>query len=251
MRNLFTCGRHEYGLGIVLDSGNNEHPCTLSLYAFKYFIRFNLPKIIRPLRVERNYVRADGRGSTYFDEFNRVFGFVVYEEHIHTYYGARTFDSLTEKVKLFSIPWRQTRRVRYDLYTTAHEYFCSVDDYSGFLSDYEAIKAAERAVPKLKIAFNDFDGEKIIASCYIEEMEWRNGVGLFKWVGSITSPTIVRQLVYEFDKEVGITKEDWKGGVFCGSVKIKEGDSAFDVFNNKLKNSKMFNIKSPNCKIID
>lgn len=252
MRELFIkCGKHEYGLGVVLDSGDDERPCTLTLYAFKYFIKFMLPRIVWPVRIKRDYVRANGSVATYYDVFNRVFGFVVYEEHVHMYYGARTYASLTEKVKLFCIPWRMTRRVRYDFYTADHEYFGSVNDYEGFLTEYEAIKDAERKVPKLKIQFNDFDGEKIVASCYIEEMEWRNGVGLFKWVGSITKPTIVRSMVYEFDKEAGRTKTDWTGGIISASRKIEKGDSVFGVFTSILKNSKMFNIESPNCKIID
>jgi len=251
MTKLFEFGKHEYDLGLVLDSGNQEHACTLSLYAFKYFVTIKLPRLIWPAKVRRDYTSIDGKRTTHFDFHNRLFGFFAYEENVHMYYGKRSFDSwLDSKVKLFGIPWRQTRRVRYDFYTPNQEHFCSINSKLKFDDEYSAIKEAEKKVPKLVISFDDFDGEKIIACCYIEEMEWRKGTGLFKWVSYIAKPIIARSLVYVFNKEVGRTKNSWKGGIVSSSIRIKEGDNILEVFENHLKNGKVFKIESPNCKIL-
>lgn len=91
---------------------------------------------------------------------------------------------------------------------------------SGFNDQW---KAQER-VPKAHFGFEDYDGEMIIASTYIEEMEWKFGTGWFKWLRFFRKSKVRRSLDLHFSAEVGPEKGSWKGGTTGHGIEMLDGE---------------------------
>jgi hypothetical protein len=239
----------EYGnsawssLGFKLKSGTEDSDyCTFSIHLFSKYWYWQIPNIIKPKiewvdlsKQEWATPGPDGRRG-YYKKISKMYGFTIADEYVHVYYGiqpgnwTRDDPKNSDHTKLFEIPWRQTRRVRYDFMNRNHTVFTTVEDNRNGGIDFDAIEDARKVVPKIKIKFKDFDGEDNVATCHITEMEWRYGTGCFKWIGLFRKPIIRRRLEIEFEKETGRQKGSWKGGTMGTSTDIEHGEHPMTAF---------------------
>ena len=218
---------------------DGEDPRWNSLYlrGFGWCARLWLPNLIGPHRV-RHVANWDAEtiarlGRNHYDVCTpREFGITLFEGHLSILYGARTNDSRTEKRWSFFLPWTQWRHVRFSLYEPDGKHFwtrrearCGRGE-SSFDEQMEQV----RNVPKVRFAFDDCDGERIVATCHIEEREWRFGAGWFKWLSLFRRPMVRRSLDIKFSAEVGPAKGSWKGGTIGHGTDIAAGESCESAF---------------------
>lgn len=220
-------------VGIMLGSGREEYEgCRVRLSLGAHTLILALPAIIKPWRrwVEikteptRSQIIAQGREPGYWDEHEREFGFTSFEGAVHFHYGPQTHDSDTDKVKVWFYPWREHRHIRHSLYDLQGEHFADLPEW-GFRhrNGWTVKNAIEAACPTTRFEFDDFDGERIVATCRIEEREWKRGKGIFRLL-FLGRNKINRSLDLSFSSEVGRRKGSWKGGTVGHSIDMLPGE---------------------------
>lgn len=225
---------------VMLGSGDGgDYPgCRLRVSIGRHTLILALPPIIKPWRrwheiktePTRSQMIARGREPGYWDSDNREFGFSFFEGSLHVHYGPQTHDSDTTKSKCFFYPWREHRLVRHSLYDLDGEHFSDLPEWGFRHKNGWTVKdALEAACPVAKFDFLDFDGERITATCRIEEREYRRGKGLFRlfYVGR---NKVSRSLDLSFSSEVGKRKGSWKGGTVGHSNSMLPGERHEDAF---------------------
>jgi len=231
-----------WSIGITSSSEGNHSTFYLALGRHSWYIK--VPPIVKPKEKwvdlsKQDWATVNLDGSKgYTDRIKRDYGITISDEYIHVHYGIQPGNwtsgdpKNSDHTKLFEIPWRMTRRVRYSFYRPDGTLFTNVYDIGKRSRgcDFDAIREAETAVPKSKFKFKDYDGIDNLATCYLNEMEWKYGLGLWKWIGYFRNPIICRSLNIEFEKETGRGKSDWKGGTMGTSTDIKIGQSALSAF---------------------
>lgn len=219
-------------IGIMLDSGaqeGNGGDCHISFYAFGYTLICELPPIIPSYR-ERHWPKSwDAEtvarlGRDWYDEvFPREYGFTFSDGSLHMHYGAQTHGSDTTKSKCYFLPWLHWTHVRHSLYGFLGDHFWT--DWGRKPQDsWAARQAVKDACPKVRFEFEDFDGQRLIATTHIEEREWRAGTGWFRWLSWFRRPKIRRSLDIEFSGETGKEKGSWKGGTVGTGIDMEPGE---------------------------
>jgi hypothetical protein len=233
-------------ISIVLESLDDEewsegHAVSkLRLCAFGCALQIVLPPILKPKLIkvmartwDAETVKRLGR-DWYMQAEQRVFGFSYLpgEGFLQVFRGARTMDSLTDRTWSKHLPWTQWRHVRHSLYTLEEGHFWTdPDSLLGLGYRWDALQRAREAVPKVRYLVRDgYDGEMIVAECFIEEREWRFGTGWFKWLSWFRRPMIKRSLDISYSKEVGPRKGSWKGGMTGHSCEMLQGDTPMQAF---------------------
>jgi hypothetical protein len=222
-------------IGVIISSGG-EHDyaaqCHLMLHGFGWAMRIQIPNIIPPLRIkhvaeswDKETVMRLGR-NWYYETHEREFGVAISEmgngyDFVQVRFGAQTHDSKTTKSWCYHLPWKQWRMIRNSVYNPDGSHFATEDKNS----DWRSWDAIREKCPVTHFLFQDYDGESIVATCRVEEMEWRKGRGWFKWLGVFCKPKIRRSLDLKFSEEVGPEKGSWKGGTIGHSVDMLPGES--------------------------
>lgn len=232
---------------VMLCSGHDETPgCRLRLSAFGHTLIFPLPQIIKPHRTwhvittepTRSRMIANGREPGYWEEYQTEYGFTAVEGSFHWHYGAQTHSSDTDKTKVWFFPWREHKCIRHSVYDLEGDLFADLPEW-GFRNKngWAARNALQDACPTMQFDFADFDGEKIVATCRIEEREWRRGKGLFR-LFYLGRNKVSRSLDLRFSAEVGKRKGSWKGGTIGHSIDMLPGElheAAFRRYCDKEK----------------
>lgn len=206
----------------------------LTAYAFGWIVQLRLPNILQPWRIRHkaNWDAAtiDRLGRDwYYETHPREYGFSLSDGFFQLFLGPQTHDSITTKSWAKHLPWTQWRHVRYSLYRPDGSHFWTQHDAPG-IERYEEQSKAEEACPKVAFAFDDFDGERITATCHVEEREWRFGEGWFKWLSLFRRAKISRSLSLRFSAEVGPEKGSWKGGTVGHGIDMVAGESCESAF---------------------
>lgn len=218
----------------ALQVGNgydDETQCWLEIAAFSYSLWFKIPKLFKP----RLKLITTAHGS-YQQAIRKQYGFSVDRDALHVYYGiqpgswSRDDAENSDHSACYFIPWNETDRVRYDFLNLDGSLFRRVHDNPNGSCRFDDIHCARADVPKVKFKFNDYDGEEIIATCYLNEMEWRYGTGFFRWVGWLRKSIIRRWLDLEFSSDIGHNKSSWKGGTVGHSVELLAGETPLQAF---------------------
>lgn len=223
---------------LVWSSGGNDG-CdktanTLTAYGFGWIAQARLPNVLRPWRIRH---RANWDAATvtrlgrdwYYETHPREYGFSLCDGFLQLFFGPQTHDSISTKDWCVHLPWTQWRHVRFSLYRPDGSHFWTQHDSPG-LAKYEEQRKAEDECPKVRFLFDDFDGERIIATCHVEELEWRFGVGWFRWLSLFRGPKIRRSLSLTFSAEVGPEKGSWKGGTIGHGADMLPGDTCESAF---------------------
>lgn len=228
---------------IMLGSGDgDDYPgCRLRISVGKHTLIIALPAIIKPWRKwheittepTRSKMIEAGRKPGYWDSYDREYGFSTFEGSLHLHLGPQTHDSDTTKSKVWFYPWREHRQVRHSVYDLDGELFADLPDWNfrsaSGRNAYAASNVLEAACPAAKFAFEDFDGERIVATCRIEEREWRRGKGLFR-LFYLGRNSVSRFLDLQFSSEVGKRKGSWKGGTIGHSIEMLPGELHLSAF---------------------
>lgn len=216
--------------GVMLGSGDgDDYPgCRLRLSFGRRTLILALPALIKPwrkwheIRTEptRSQMIESGREPGYWETHDREYGFSTFEGSLHIHFGPQTHDSDSTKVKVWFYPWREHRQVRHSLYDLAGEHFADLPEWGFRHKNGWAVRnAIEDACPAARFEFADFDGEQIVASCRIEEREWRRGKGMFRLL-YLGRNKVARNLDLSFSSEVGRRKGSWKGGTIGHSIEM-------------------------------
>ena len=228
----FTYARDRRGyrpIAIMLDSGDgDDYPgCRLRVSAFGHTLIAAIPPLLKPWRRwvdTSHYEWSKGPGSGYWERHRCEYGFSAVEGALHWHYGPQTHDSETTKSKCWFYPWREHRCIRHSLYDLDGDHFATLPEWGFRHKNGWAVKDAIEAVcPVAKFDFTDFDGERITATCRIEEREWKRGKGLFR-LFYLGRNTVERSLDLRFSSEVGKRKGSWKGGTIGHSIKMLPGE---------------------------
>lgn len=228
----FTYARDKRGyrpFAIMLGSGDDgDYPhCRLRLSGFGRTLIVRLPAIIRPASRwvdTSHYGWSNNPAGGYWDKHEREFGFTYSEGHLSFHYGAQTSEWPGTKSRGFLLPWKQWRHSRHSLYDLSGKLFADMPEGRRFIETYDWRKALENACPAAAFEFDDFDGERIVATTRIEEREWLFGEGWFKWLSLFRRPRVRRSLDIHFSAETGKRKGSWKGGTIGHSIDMLPGE---------------------------
>lgn len=212
---------------------DNDRPCSLRINMRKATLIIRLPNIIRPHRTKvypNSWSAADiarlGR-DWYWDIDPREYGFSLSDGHLSVYYGrtgGACMDSRIQQQWGCFLPWTQWRHVRHSFYGLAGEHFADAPESKRLGDDWKAYQAIKDACPKVQFAFEDHDGEQLVATTMIEERQWLFGTGWFKWLSWFCRPKIRRSLDISFSGETGPEKGSWKGGTTGTGINMLPGE---------------------------
>jgi hypothetical protein len=222
-----------------------------------------IPEIFKPKKQWEDtskYPWHTSKEGGYWNYISRMYGFIIQDEHVHIQYGIQpgfwcsTDKKNSDHAKLFEIPWKTKRLVRHSFISPDWKVEYELNPEKLGREYLNHIQYTREVVNKIKIKFNDFDGEEIIATCCIEEHQYDHGTGWFKWLKYFIKPEIIRKLDIDFNKEVGYEKGSGKGGITGHSIVIHYKEDPLDAFkrygseedrykNHGIKNRNFSNIQ--------
>lgn len=226
----YTSNSHSYfafGLKTPYERDIPNHS-TLHICLFRHAWWIDIPPILKPKAVQK---------EKYVDYIQRDYGFVFTDDALHIHYGIQpgcwssTDKKNSDHTKVFFYFWKERRREYVRFLNPDGTLFEEYRNKPNGVSNFDKLRDAEKRVPKVKIKFNDYDGEEITATCHIELTKYRlGGYKWFKWYGYLRKPEFYRRVQFTFDKETGYEKGSWKGGTTGHSCLIEEGESILDAF---------------------
>lgn len=199
---------------------------------------FRVPELFKPRKKwvdTSKYEWSKSPAGGYWDYIKREYGIIIAEDAIHVRYGIQpgswssTDKKNSDHTKVIWIPWKNLTYIHEEFFTPEWSSYTIIANKRGNI-DWEEERSVKENVPKIKFKFNDFDGEEIIATCYISKRMWRHGIGWCKWLGYIRKPLIKYSLDLEFSKETGYNKGSWKGGTMGHSVELAYGEDPLEAF---------------------
>lgn len=219
--------------------------CNLHFALFGHSWWFRIPELFKPRKKWVDTSKYDWSKSPdggYWDYIQRRYGITISEETVHISYGIqpggwhRYDPENSDHTKVFWIPWKNMTYQHEELFTPDWKSYALLNEPTkgvSFEQRQEVMESQRRIkenVPKIKFKFNDYDGEEIIATCYISKRMWRHGISWCKWIGYIRKPLIKYTLDLDFSKETGYNKGSWKGGTLGHSVEMEYGESPLEAF---------------------
>lgn len=235
----FTLARWEKRIAIEIESGDDEDPESFArMMAFGWALRCRIPNwMIRPYKVKQiaeswdeATVKRMGR-NWYYNVFPREYGIALSDmgngyDFLQISYGPQTHNSSTSKSWCKHLPWKQWDSVRHSYYNPDGSHYFTPGKRAKFLDYYDHASAC----PSVSFEFEDYDGERIVAQCRIEEREWHRGTGWFKWLKWFWKPMIRRSLDLKFSAQVGPEKGSWKGGTTGHGIEMLAGETPERAF---------------------
>lgn len=219
---------------VMLGSGDgDDYPgCRLRVSIGSHTLIAALPPLIRSWRrwVDTSrYEWSKGPGSGFWERGEREYGFSFFEGALHVHYGDQTHEWPGSKSKVFFYPWREHSCIRHSVYDADGEHFADLPQGPYSKNRWTAESTLKDACPAARFDFADFDGERIVATCRIEEREWRRGKGIFRLL-FLGRNKVDRSLDLRFSSEVGKRKGSWKGGTVGHSCQIAPGETPEAAF---------------------
>jgi hypothetical protein len=155
----------------------------------------------------------------------RTYGAVwTLDSAIHIKYGCRRMDGSGDREIYWMIPWLNHRfhaEYFYDLDRKLIKTFPGGTSFSVRWNFQES-----SALPKRSYDLKDYDGEDVIATCYIEGRHWKKGIRWCKWMSWFTKDHHSTSLDIRFSKETGERKGSWKGGTIGHSIEMLPNETA-------------------------
>ena len=225
---------------VLSSGGTKEHYNHVTIYIFGWVARLKLPPLIKQYKKWINLSGKSWANSPgYLEVFPNEYGFSLSDGFLQIFYGPQTHSSETTKDWCCQLPWTDWTHRRKSYYDTDGKLLKSFHE-SGFQGYYEQ-KQFEKSMPKSSFEIQDHDGELIKCNTFIIEQEWTKGAKRFQWLRFFTKPKIVRCLDIEFEKEVGVDKGSWKGGLMGTSIQLNPGElheEALKRYCAKIHNGK-------------
>lgn len=218
-------------LGFQFMTGDREEYPKNKLVLFlpwaHYWIYFD-KEYIKPFKY--NYYNSYSQ-QTYPQYAERVFGITVSDgNYLQIKYGKQedfsnglNMSDIKEDRWSCFLPWKEKKHIYHHLLMLDRKLWC---DVTRAYASWEIKKTQ----PNKKFDFYDYDGEKITATCSIEQRKWEHGTGFFKWLKYFVKPIISTSLNIEFSSEVGHRKGSWKGGTLGHSIDMLDDETVQDCF---------------------
>ena len=202
---------------------------------------WQIPEIFKPRKKwvdTSKYSWSTNPKGGYWDYIGREYGFTITEDSLHVHYGIQpgSWSSRDKKnsdhTKVFDIPWKNNTFTGHLFFTPDWAFYDVVKPKNkrGAL-DFDKLHDVQRAIPKFKIKFNDFDGEEIIATCYLTMRKYHRGTSWCRWLKYFTKPIEYYSLEVEYNKETGYEKGSWKGGTIAHGIPLAYGEDPIEAFN--------------------
>lgn len=233
----FTYSHDERGyrpLYIGLASGCDEYPgASFRVSGFGHTLILALPQwALRPYSEkvkatswDAETVKRLGR-DWYFHIDPREYSISLNDGHLSIDFGRQAGDSSLDQHWGYFLLWKDWRFVRHSFYGLQGEQTATLPDTGKPYDDgrWERERAIKDATPTVSFEFDDFDGERIVATSMIEEREWRAGTGWWRWLSFFRKPRVKRSLDLRFSSEVGKRKGSWKGGTVGHGIDMLPGE---------------------------
>lgn len=232
--------------GEYYDKGDHRtNYCNLHFGLFGHSWWFKIPQLFKPRKKWVDTTRYDWSKNSnggFWEHIQRRYGISITSDTIHIAYGIqpggwhRDDPENSDHTKVFWIPWKNMTYHHEELFTPDWESYAILHEpakrvpFKHRQEVHELHRRIKEKVPKIKFKFNDYDGEEIIATCYISKRMWRHGISWCKWLGYIRKPLVKYALDLEFSKETGYNKGSWKGGTIGHSVEMEYGESPIEAF---------------------
>lgn len=229
--------------GEYYDKGDHKtNYCNLHLALAGHSWWFRIPELFKPRKKwvdTSKYEWSTNPKGGYWEYIKREYGITVTDESIHVNYGIQpgcwssTDKKNSDHTKVFWIPWKNKTYIHEELFSPDWKSYAVLSEPSKGVDRqkvWDSHCLIKERVPKIKFKFNDFDGEEIIATCYISKRMWRHGTSWCKWIGYIRKPLNRYTLDIEFSKEVGYEKGSWKGGTTSHSIAIQYLEDPLEAF---------------------
>jgi hypothetical protein len=206
--------------GLEFCSGGEESQYRNFIRLGSYY--FSIPAIIKP----KEYKMHSPAGN-YSYYARREYGFYVFDGHVMIKWGDQPdyFGEIkNNNYKSFFLPWTQYTFRHHKIFDLNHnelavEYGKHIDRDCKIYS----------RLPKVTFILEDYDGEEIEATCYIEERMWTKGEKWCSWLKYFTKPIVRRNIDIEFNKETGPKKGSWKGGIIGTSEEIAPNEAPIEA----------------------
>lgn len=218
-------------ISAYISGGDEEDPENyIFLSAFSRALKIQIPKIFKD---EHEYgFRLSAMDGSY--------------DFLNIYYGIQSWDGNKTKRWGYFLPWTQWTHIRHSIYTPDGTHFATEE--KGKWQEFS--KICEEC-PKVSFEFLDYDGEKITATCMIEEREWSRGEKWCSWLKYFVPNMVRRSLDIQFSAEVGPEKGSWKGGTLGHGIDMLGGETPEEAFRryceqehrSKYKNFKITFVK--------
>lgn len=241
-----------YSFGVELssfmDEDYGEIKNVLRLAAFGYYVRIRIPSLIQPKMVLVNYLNSNGNQVSYTKYIDKRYGFVNSGDALHISYGIQPNQWVNGKpeesdhVKVIFYPWRSWYRIGHYIYAKGslvidRNELERKNKRTGKMKPIEEIgdfHSELEKIPKHTFVFDDYDGEEIVAKCYVEKSIYRinnGGKKNFWWfLPLFIKDRVYNTLMIDFTKEVGKRKGSWKGGTTGHSIELLDGETPFEAF---------------------
>lgn len=235
----FTLARWKNRIAVEIESGDEEDPeSSFKIMAFGWALRCQIPKwVIRPYKEKKiatgwdeATIKRIGR-NWYYNVYPREYSVVLSNmgngyDFFQLHFGPQTGDSRTTKSWCKHLPWKGWDCVRHSYYNPDGSHYFTPDQKARFLDYWDHAQKC----PSVSFEFDDYDGQRITATCRIEEREWHRGEGWFKWLKWFWPKKIRRSLDIKFSSEVGPEKGSWKGGTTGHGIEIQSGETPQNAF---------------------
>lgn len=209
------------------------------LYLFNRFWYWNIDKQIVKSQKKwvdtshYEWVTKDENGKSGYTDYIQVeYSIAIRNDSISLQCGPNLDCWPSKYSKYISFPWKDARTTS----ITFFEYNPKTKELKTFkrLGEEKApileIMETEKEVPKFKIAFNDYDGTEVVATCHVQERRWKYGVKWAKFLGLFQKENVRRAIYFKFDKETGTEKGSWKGGTLGSGCDLEIGQDPFEAF---------------------
>lgn len=235
------CGNSWRPIRLVFSTGGGDGDGdqfnNLTGYAFGWVARMKLPRLMEPWKQwvdTSHYAWSTSARGGYWDVHPKEYGFSLSDGFLQLFLGAQTNDSATTKSWCKHLPWTQWHFHRFSMYGKDGEHvqsWISSRKTKRMNSNHfdEQYKLKD-SIYKEVFEIEDFDGEKIKATTYIQEREWTFGEGWFQWLRFFRKNKVFRSLDISFENEVGREKGSWKGGLMGTSIEMLPGEGHESAF---------------------
>lgn len=212
-----------HGFGMQLMSSDEKDKYSyLLISGFGFALMICLGKLLAPGKewVDLSHnIRANSLG--YWTPCKRVYGFHYCRGYARIFYGLQKSFSEKSQFKNLRMPWNEWRYVRRSLYGVNGECYYTLEAPN--LDTPEIRDAEDRLLnifiafcPKARFRFYSPGKTEAVATTYVEEREWRLGVGWMAWL-SWFAPARIRRTLQIFS----VTDPKFKGNQV---ITIQQGE---------------------------
>lgn len=193
-------------------------------------------RFVKPLTID--YVSKCGEYK-YPLSFDKQYGFrLTGGNSLNVYYGTVHRDDMyrgyaPNRRKSWDLGYGEMRMVKYSLLDSAQRIKHTYENKNGLkMSEYydPSRQVAKQLREKLVFEVTDnYDGTLIKGSILVKRSEYVRGTGMWKWLAWFTKRKIYTNLDLDFEKEVGVGKGEWKGGLTGLSIPILPDQSVMQA----------------------